>query len=165
MKHVTVEQIRAYLAYNPDTGVFTWIKRPSNRVCIGQEAGSYNQPLGYFQITVLGLHTYAHRLAWFYVHGEWPEEIDHINGVRHDNRLCNLRPATKKQNCENRVVSARSKSGIRGVHQCKKTQLWVARIHHHGKGRSLGYFKTPELAGEFAELAREMVFTHHRQYL
>lgn len=165
MKSITIERLRELLSYDPETGALTWLKRTSNRIRVGDAAGTHNKTLGYLQVSVDGVRTYAHRLAWFYVHQEWPEEIDHINGIRSDNRLCNLRPATKKQNCENRVASQKNKSGYRGVNECKKTHLWVARIHHNGKGRSLGYFKTPALAGEFAELAREMVFTHHRMHL
>lgn len=163
MNTPTIEQLKEALHYAPDTGVFTRLKASTNSVRVGDIAGTLNKKLGYVELSVLGYRTYAHRLAWFYVHGEWPKEIDHINGDRADNRISNLRPATKKQNCENKGLHPRNTSGFRGVHQCPKTKMWVARITNHGRGKYLGHFKTPALAGEFAELARSMMFTHHRQ--
>lgn len=163
MNTLTLEKVRSVLRFDPDTGVFTWIKSPTNKVKAGSRAGTFHKALGYWAISVFGHRTYCHRLAWFYMYEEWPQEIDHINGDRADNRIANLRSATKKQNCENKAMHPRNTSGFRGVHQCPKTKMWVARITNHGRGKYLGHFKTPALAGEFAELARSMMFTHHRQ--
>jgi hypothetical protein len=98
---LTAERLRELLHYDPDTGVFTWLRVKGRRVRVGALSGKANGG-GYFQIGVDGRIYYAHRLAWLYVHGEWPvASIDHVNCDRCDNRLANLRPATKAQNAAN----------------------------------------------------------------
>lgn len=86
----------------------------------------------------------AHRLAWFYVTGNWPaNQIDHINGVRDDNRFSNLREATNLQNAHNRKYN-RNKSGFQGVR--KENSKWLAEIKINYKAVRLGLFNTPEEA-------------------
>jgi len=91
-----------------------------------------------------------HRLAWFYVHSQWPNgQIDHINGIKTDNRIENLRDVTARCNAQNiRKPHARNKSGFLGVHQRKSDGKWVAVINIDGKGRSkfLGSFTAPDIA-------------------
>ena len=83
----------------------------------------------------------AHRLAWLYVHGEWPaEEIDHLNRVRSDNRISNLRLATQAENKQNTSLRRDSTSGHKGVSWHKRDKKWVAEIKLHGKKHYLGYF-------------------------
>lgn len=92
---------------------------------------------------------YVHRLAWLYVHGEWPtEQIDHINQNPVDNRIANLRPADKSQNVQN-IDAAYGSSGYRGVSfdsRCGDGNSWRARIMVDGKSHSLGYYATAEEA-------------------
>lgn len=96
---------------------------------------------GYIVIQVAGASYRAHRLAWLYVHGEWPqEEIDHINHDRTDNRISNLRPATRLINAKNLSRSARCSSGLTGVHWYAKTKKWQAQIMANRKRIHLGYF-------------------------
>ena len=96
---LTAEQLRAVLEYHPETGVFFWRDRPNIRPSAnarrGTMAGTRTSKNGYVSICINGRIRYAHRLAWLYIHGQWPKgEIDHINEKRRDNRIANLREAT-----------------------------------------------------------------------
>ncbi len=141
---LTASTLRAKLDYDEATGVFRW--RSSGKAA-GYLAGKY----GRRQIEIDGVARYAHRLAWLYVHGEWPAgQIDHLNGDKHDNRISNLRvlpgTAENKQN-QNRSYRNNS-SGMLGVSRDRDRPRWRARIMVDGKSRSLGHFGTPEEAAE-----------------
>jgi hypothetical protein len=153
--------LKAYLHYNPDTGVFTARKacgiRPAGRVL-----GSKSRH-GYVQITVAKRTYTAQRLAWFYAYGEYPDGvIDHINRARDDNRLCNLRNVNRSQNAFN-TIAVRGQSGIRGVSptspsrrkHCKK--LWQAHISVNGKRKELGRFYTLEEAAAARKTAEKEI--------
>lgn len=107
MKLPTYERVRELLSYNPETGVFVWIAPPKNHQrMLCKEAGSLKTK-GYIQIKIDGKKYSAHRLAWLYSFGEWPEfDIDHANGNPSDNRITNLRQATNPQNQANRKRNA-----------------------------------------------------------
>jgi hypothetical protein len=111
---ISQSELKAALSYDADTGVFLWRISPCPPVKVGQVAGAKG-PKGSWRIEFCEKNYLAHRLAWFYVHGEWPEQIDHINGNRADNRLCNLRPADNSQNQANMGPKKNSHLGIRGV--------------------------------------------------
>lgn len=129
---LSAERLRQSLTYNPDTGVF---------VRHGNCVGALNKALGYIVISLNGVNYLAHRLAWLYVHGEWPEITDHVNGDRTDNRLANLRSAGSNVNNQNRrAASKRSKSGVLGV--CWDRGRWVAHIMADRKRKNLGRYKT-----------------------
>ncbi len=101
---LTAERLRELLTYDPETGHFRWVFTKGCRAG-GQIAGTVRRD-GYLCIAVDGRKHKAHRLAWFYMHGRWPHpEIDHINRSKLDNRLCNLREATRVENNANRGVS------------------------------------------------------------
>src|SRR5690606_34614864 len=101
---LTQQRLKELLYYDPETGIFTrLVGRSGPRARAGDVAGSDNGK-GYIRIYVDGRPYKAHRLAWFYMHGEWPEEIDHRNGERADNRLSNLRPVTRQQNNLNQSI-------------------------------------------------------------
>ena len=88
---LTQSELKSLLHYDPETGLFTWIAPLSNRVQVGDVCSTV-APIGYILIGVRGQKLYAHRLAWLYMTGEWPEnQIDHINCVKTDNRWANLR--------------------------------------------------------------------------
>jgi hypothetical protein len=139
------ENLKKYLKYSPDTGLFHWILPSSDKTKIGDLAGCL-RPDGYVKIKIFGRSYLAHRLAWFFVHGEWPEEeIDHINRVRNDNRMENLRSILKRQQQQNMKLTTKSTSGFVGVSQ-RKSGKWRAHITIMGKFVSLGVFDTPEQA-------------------
>lgn len=117
------------LRYDATTGDFFWRITPSRNTRIGQRAGRVHYKYGYIQISIRGKRYQAHRLAWLYCHGKWPVgQIDHINRIRDDNRIANLRPATRSQNQANRSLQANNTSGFKGVVFHKQIGKWVARI-------------------------------------
>lgn len=126
---LTAERLKQVLTYNPVTG---WFWRGDTL------AGSLNLA-GYRQIRVDGKLYLAHRLAWLYVHGEWPaDEIDHINGDRADNRFANLRPVTSGQNKMNSAKRSDNTSGVKGVSLRADTGKWFAYINAGPGTRRVG---------------------------
>lgn len=138
------------LDYDPDTGVFT-MKYAWGKKRPGDRPGGLS-PQGYWYIGIGGNQYPAHRLAWFYVHKQWPDGvIDHINRNRLDNRISNLRCVTYSKNLHN-AVAARASSGVRGVNKVapnreKRTKkIWSARIRVADKNYWLGNYYTIEEA-------------------
>jgi len=137
---LTATRLREALAYDARTGVFTW--RASNaRRRAGDKAGSIC-PAGYVRIGVSGRLYQAHRLVWLHVHGEFPpDEIDHLNGVRNDNRIVNLRCADRTINAQNRrKATTGSRSQKLGVSWNGRRNQWLVRIHANDETLHLGYF-------------------------
>lgn len=132
-------------SYDPETGTFekldkyTYIRSPDDRRL---QLYVY----GYDGCKTWIKAVYAHRLAYWLVHGKLPKYIDHINGDGKDNRPCNMRPATIRQNNCNRTKQSNNSCGFKGVNWHKETGRWRARITLHGKSNSLGLFDTPEEA-------------------
>jgi hypothetical protein len=152
MKHIKHNRLLELLDYNPDTGLFTWKATRKRLAKVGTEAGSTNGS-GYRQISVDGKLYLAHRLAWFYCFQEWPKNnIDHINGIRADNRLDNLQDVTQNKNIQkaSRTVSS---SGFRNVR--KIYNKYQAHIKVRGKTIHLGMFDTGEQAFEKVKLYKE----------
>ena len=161
MTTLTYDRLREVLNYDAHTGLFTWRIKIGRKVVVGRQAGS-PKPTGYVSIRIDRKPYYAHRLAWCHVYGSWPaEEIDHINGIRHDNSISNLRQASRKQNMENRV-QATGKSGYRGVCWLKANQKWRASIVHNKKNIYLGLFDTAEEASAAYKEAAAFFHTHNR---
>lgn len=139
------ERVRELLDYNPSTGEFTW-KIPHGRSGAGQLAGSPNGE-GYIGIKIDGKLYAAHRLAWLHVTGSFPRHlVDHINGIRTDNRFANLRQATNSQNQANAKRPVTNTSGFKGVSFIKRANKWQASIRFEGRQISLGRHRTPEAA-------------------
>jgi len=135
------------LDYDRDSGLFTWRKatNPRMNLLVGSVAGCL-RPDGYLSISIDGDSFLAHRLAWFWITGQWPaEEIDHKNGAKADNRLANLREANRSQNRQNTRRSF-SETGLVGVSWCKRDKRFRAVIKLNGRQKSLGYFTTAESA-------------------
>lgn len=150
---ITQEQLKNLLNYDPETGVFT------RQLMNGFEIAGSIDSFGHRQIQIGSKRHMAHRLAWLYVFGKFPNfEIDHINGDPDDNRISNLRLATRKQNMENRKLHVNNTSGYRGItwHRNK----WEARVSHHGKRIHVGNFDNLQEAVNAAKTAREQLFTH-----
>lgn len=155
---LTAEWLRANLMYDPNDGRFHWRSRGPGRV-MGKKLGTVVWP-GYLTMKVNQIIFYAHRLAWLYVHGEWPSaSLDHIDGNKANNAIANLRIATHSQNSASKPTKRRI-AASRGV--MPHGAGYVARIYHGGVRHYLGYFakledarvayeaKAKEIHGEFA---------------
>lgn len=142
---MNISELPEWISYNATNGQFTWLKT-SGKGYAGAIAGT-PQAKGYIAISIRGRQFLAHRLAWLFVHGDLPtKQIDHINGVKTDNRIANLRLATNMQNHANRGAQRNSTSGVKGVYWFKPQQKWKAQIQVNGKAIVLGYFASKDAA-------------------
>lgn len=158
MNTFPVDIMRALISYDQYSGKLTWNYRGSGffpiqsgkvldngwneRYC-GLEALSIVDDKGYKHGRVLRKNFKAHRVAWVIHNGYWPVEfIDHINGDRSDNRICNLREATHSQNARNRVANFNSTSHYLGVHWNSRDSVWESHINDGSRVIKLGKFDT-----------------------
>jgi len=151
--HIAHEELLERFIYDPDTGIFS--RRTAfvggKGIGKGSPAGfafKTKNGNGYTRFAIDGVKYYAHRLAWFYVYGKIPtHQIDHMNGDRSDNRLCNLREATNAQNSQNTRLPRKSGStGLLGVTPSKSKNTYIAQIVADGKHIHVGTYATPEEA-------------------
>jgi hypothetical protein len=171
----SIEFLRQILDYNPETGVLTWKVRredsffiregrtPShisnawNAANSGKTALSSMAKNKYLRGAINGSTFYAHRVAWALHHGHWPEhDIDHINGVRNDNRIENLRSVSRKNNMQNREMSSNNTSGFMGVSYSRRHKLWCAKIGDH----HIGWFSDKDSAVEARKDAESKLEYH-----
>ena len=150
---MTQEELKSILNYNSETGEFSWT--PKKKWKKSSAVGS-KKPSGYMQAGIGGKVYYQHRLAWLYMTGEMPDlEIDHINGIKDDNRWCNLRLATRSQNEMNTALSSANTSGIKGVSWDARNKKWCATIKIEKRTVWLGRHSSIESARKAIERARE----------
>lgn len=159
---ISHEELLDTLTYNPDTGAFFWKNKGRGRQ-LNKEVGSWDM-YGYKTVR-LGKQNNnksykLHRLAWFYATGEWPKhDIDHLNGIRHDNRMENLRDVPRKMNLENqrKIKNRPTKTGLIGAYFDSRKDMFYSRISHHDKSIYLGSFKTAEEAhNKYMETKRQI---------
>lgn len=146
---LSFDEVNELLDYDKDTGIFRWKVKRNKNFPVGSVAGSNRD--GYIVISLgknnMHIVTPAHRLAWLLTFGKYPEElIDHINRVRNDNRISNLREATTSENHQNKGAQKNSKTGVKGV--CFRKGRYVAQICDGKKRRHLGQFKDLESAAK-----------------
>jgi len=161
---LSLERLRQVLDYDSEKGEFVWKQRVSIRIMVGDKAG---HPLlnGYIGIGIDGKKYLAHRLAWFWVYGEWPPGIiDHINRDKTDNKLSNLRVCSKSENAANSKRRSDNTSGFKGVFFNKNLGVWTAKVQKNGRIFYVGSFNSASDAaaayqsnaqrafGEFASL-------------
>jgi len=149
---LTATELRDLLHYDPNTGLFTWTRTlrtgfKGNGIRCRQGAIAGKTSDRYSKICVGGGRYYAHRLAFLYMTGEWPNGIvDHIDGNGMNNAWSNLRKASSSQNVANGKLAKNNRSGFKGVYRHKQTGNYVALIHAGGQKYHLGCFPTPEEA-------------------
>jgi hypothetical protein len=164
MKHPSVDRINELLCYNPDTGDISWrIKRGK---CAAGRIVTCKNEKGYIVVRVDNVLLRAHRIGWAVTHNAWPEkEIDHINGIRFDNRISNLREANHSQNMKNIKKSVANKSGKKGVSWHKQAQKWQVHIKVDGVNHYLGLFDSVDDAHEkYKQVANDLhgMFSRHQ---
>lgn len=141
--------LRKLLRYEPETGNLFWRERTLdlhpkrlsqwNGKFAGKPALTRLGKNGYFGGSIFNKSYTAHRVIWAIVHGEWPKnQIDHINGIRDDNRISNLRAVSAAENQKNMRLHSHNTSGACGVVRCKRRGKWVAQIMVNGKTKYLG---------------------------
>lgn len=157
---VTLEEVRAAVNYDSETGKFTWRDRDPisfksqqgyaawRRSCTpGDEAGSGCPPYNYIRLCIGGRNILGHRVAWLHHFGRWPDGvIDHINGDGSDNRIVNLRDIPARENQRNMKVNVTNTSGVPGVRYVARYRCWRAGIWQYGKIINLGSFQSKEAA-------------------
>lgn len=151
---LTHERLLSLVSYNKETGYFSRLKGGKGIVRL-ENIGRIRKD-GYVEITLDYKPFLAHRLAVFFINGEWPEEtVDHKNHIRHDNRWVNLRIATYTENNQNSKLPSNNSTGFKGV--SKRNGYFRATIRNKGKQEHIGVYKTPELAYiEYCKRAKEI---------
>ena len=145
---ITAHELQQIANYDSSTGVFTWKVTRSTRAQAGKEFGSWDL-YGYKTARISGKSYKLHRLAWLYVHGSMPvNDIDHINGIRHDNRIENLRDVTRKTNLENQTKINKQKkhTSLIGAYFDERKKSFYARISINNKSVHLGTFSNEQQA-------------------
>jgi hypothetical protein len=142
---LTQEELKRHLVYDENTGLFTRLIS-KNQVNVGDIAGNVDGK-GYIRVSIHNISYRAHRIAFLYMNGSFPKnQVDHINGIKDDNRWCNLREATNQENQCNKPFSIRNKSGYKGVSWDKKSNKWRAQSSLNNTKKNLGMFDSKELA-------------------
>ena len=150
--------VKELFDYDRTTGNLLWKVSRSRTAKVGHVAGSSNGN-GYMAIKVSGILYFAHRLVWLWHYGEFPDgQIDHINGIRNDNRIENLRDVTASVNQQNqRNARSNNKIGLLGVSYYKRDNNYVAQIQIDGKKKNLGNFHCPYEAHEAYLHAKRLI--------
>lgn len=172
MPRPTPEELAERIKYDPDTGDLTWLplSDPSkwritwNKKFAGTKALNNLSKRGYLVGSWKPYTLVAHRVAWAIYHGQHPTgQIDHINGDRTDNRICNLRDVVNAENARNSALKANNRSGIPGVYRHSQTGKWTAQINSDGKTIGLGCFSRKSDA-VIARKAAERVLGYHENH-
>jgi len=172
----SAELVRELLTYNPETGKLTWLPRPramfvndgtfmnwqKNRA--GKPAFTSKDTHGHLQGAIMGRLFSAHRVAWAIVYGEWPNgEIDHINGIRSDNSIANLRCVSHRENMRNTKMRNDNTSGKTGVIWHIRHKKWMAQIYTGRNNLNLGYYSCFDDA-VLARKAAEIKLGFHKNH-
>lgn len=138
---ISIEQLKEKLEYNEKIGIFKWKIDNQNQVCHNDIAGTIHSN-GYVYIKIDGETYRAHKLAWFYYYGVYPkQELDHINKIKSDNRITNLREITHINNLRNTKIYKNNTSSVKGVTFDKSRNKWRAQIVVNQHTYNLGRFK------------------------
>lgn len=156
---LTKEIIRELLNYDKNTGSLTWKPRTGkwftshgergvdgcaanwNSLYANKPALTSKMKKGHLRGTILGKNYLAHRIIWLWMTGEWPDQVDHINGNPSDNRWENLRNVDGAENKKNTKLYKNNKSGHSGIFYLKKEEKWLVSIQANGRLKFLGHFR------------------------
>lgn len=147
---MTQDELKSILHYSPITGNFTWLERRDmplrwNNSYAGAKAGTFTK-LKYVMIRINKKPHYAHRLAFLYMNGSVPEEVDHIDGNPSNNSFSNLRAVNRQENMKNISINSKNKSGTIGVRWDASRGKWMAGIQVSGRSIEQKRFTTREEA-------------------
>ncbi len=149
---LTHDELKERMYYDSETGLFNRLKNNYGKT-------GHLHKSGYIKISFKRKMYYVHRLAWLYHYGVWPKnQIDHINGIKSDNRVCNLREATNTQNQYNTKKPKNNTSGYKGISWMKREKRWRVRINLDKKEICGGYFSD-------IEKAKEKLIKLHQEYI
>lgn len=157
---LTQKRLKELFYYDPDIGIFTHKVIRRGRGKKGNVAGNRNA-LRYVTLGIDNKVYYAHHLVFLYMEGKFPQkDIDHINQIIVDNRLCNLRQVTRSENSRNRKIASNNKTGCMGVYFYKERKRWTAEIHLENNRIYLGSFNKKQDAIDARKLA-EIKYGYH----
>ena len=158
---LTQSRLKEILHYDQVTGIFVWKTAKKYGLKIGSVAGIKNAQ-GYTTIQIDEIKYKAHRLAWLYCYGEFPKKnIDHINKIRNDNAITNLREANHSENGQNRSISKSNTSGFRNVSYSKNWKKWYCYLRLKGKVVYSCHFDSAEEASKAVEEKRQELYSHN----
>ena len=161
---ITQSELKKQIHYSPETGLFKRLISKTSSVNVGDKAGSLRTN-GYLAFHLNNKLYYSHRLAFLYMSGRFPIQVDHINHSRTDNRWINIREANASINSKNRSLKESNISGTTGVHFAKHAKMWRAQIQVKSKMISLGYFENKIdaiIVRKMAEYENGFHFNHGR---
>ena len=155
-------ELKNLFKYDAETGLLYWKVRTSLNTKVGKVAGTHNHWSNYIYIKIDNKIYPAHKLVWLYHHGAYPSGcIDHVNGIRNDNRIDNLRHATRAQNSQNMRMFKSNTSGVKVVDWQKCSQRWRVRLQVNHNRINIGSFDCLELAELVANEARAK---YHKEF-
>jgi hypothetical protein len=158
---LTKDYVANLLEYNPETGELRRKISRSSNARVGQIVGTI-RPDGYLSVMINGCRYQAHRVAWLLAHGEWPDDVvDHVNGIKTDNRISNLRACSQSENVMNAKTRSNNTSGVKGVCWHKAKNAWHASVCARGRRVFGGYHKNLEDAKRAVMSLREQL---HREF-
>jgi len=156
MHGITPEMLRELLRYEPDTGKLFWLSRSASMYQSGDQPAAHKAAAwnaryagkealtancnGYRIGTIFNKPMKSHRVAWAFFYGTWPDQVDHINGIKNDNRIENLRSVTTQENHRNKPRPRHNTSGVIGVCWSKTVSKWAAQIKVDEKSINIGRF-------------------------
>jgi len=160
-KYPTQKRLKELFTYDPETGHLIRLKKVSANTNIGDVVGSKTN--GYLNVAVDSKRYLVHRIIFIYVTGKAPNEIDHINGIKDDNRWVNLRSVTKQENLQNQKRAKNNKSGYTGVHWSRLNKKWRAVIWAEGTQKHIGLYHDIREAIK-ARKAKEFEYNFHTNH-
>jgi hypothetical protein len=155
---ITQDKLKEYLDYKE--GKLFWKKQPSSVISVGSEAGHINLH-GYVQIKIFNKRFYAHRIIFFMFNGYFPQEVDHIDGNKSNNKIENLRASTKSQNNMNSKKRKDNTSGIKGITWDKHRKKWKTYLQSNKIRYYLGSYVDIEMA---TQVINEFRKQQHNEY-